>query len=435
MNVIRRGRERVAVLGGGVTGIAVGRASGGTVFEADTTAGGICASYYMFPGDPQHYFSRPKTPGWYRFEKGGGHWIFGGDPVVLHLFERLACLKRYSRRSSVRLDDGRLVPFPLQDHLHELDRAVSADILSEAATAGSGGQTMAESHQRRFGRTLFELFFRPFHESYTAGLYGQIAPQDDYKTPVDIKRMIRGALKQTEAVGYNTTFLYPSDGLDALVSKLADGVAIEYAKRCVAVDLRARELQFDDGSSAGYDSLISTLPLPIALAQTGLKTDTRPDPYTGVVVLNIGAIRGDRCPDDHWIYVTRSRGKFHRIGFYTNVDVHFSAIEDDRPRVALYIERAIPGGTRLTAEEIEEYQQATIAELQEWGIIGDVEVCDVSTVDVAYTWQWSGSRWREEALKVLDEQGVMQVGRYARWVFQGIADSVRDGLMAGATLG
>ena len=104
MDVIRRGRERVAVLGGGVTGIAAGRASGGTVFEADTTAGGICASYYMFPGDPQHYFSRPKTPGWYRFEKGGGHWIFGGDPVVLHLFERLACLKRYSRRSSVRLE-------------------------------------------------------------------------------------------------------------------------------------------------------------------------------------------------------------------------------------------------------------------------------------------------------------------------------------------
>ena len=34
----------------------------------------------------------------------------------------------------------------------------------------------------------------------------------------------------------------------------------------------------------------------------------------------------------------------------------------------------------------------------------------------------------------LDEHGVMQVGRYARWVFQGIADSVRDGLMAGATV-
>ena len=430
-----RGRERVAILGGGVTGIAAGRASGGKVFEADTTAGGICASYYMFPGDPRHYFSRPKTLGWYRFEKGGGHWIFGGDPAVLRLFERAAGLKRYARRSSVRLDGGRLIPFPLQDHLHQLDRAVTADILSEAATAGSGGQTMAESHQRRFGNTLFELFFRPFHERYTAGLYGQIAPQDDYKTPVDVTRMIRGALNQTEAVGYNTTFLYPADGLDALVAKLAEGVTIEYAKRCVTVDLRARELHFDDGSCAGYDSLISTLPLPIILAQAGLKTETRPDPHTGVVVLNIGAIRGDRCPNDHWIYVTRSNGAFHRIGFYTNVDGHFAPIDDRRLRVGLYVERAFPGGTRLTPAEIETYRQTTLAELQDWGIIGDVEVCDVSTVDVAYTWQWSGSRWRGEALKLLDEHGVLHVGRYARWVFQGIADSVRDGLMVGATLG
>ena len=428
------GRERVAVLGGGVTGIAAGRASGGTVFEADTTAGGICASYYMFPGDPQPYFSRPTHSGWYRFEKGGGHWIFGGDPAVLRLFERAAGMTRYSRRSSVRLDDGRLIPFPLQDHLHDLDPALTADILSEAATAGSGGQTMAESHQRRFGNTLFELFFRPFHERYTAGLYGRIAPQDDYKTPVDVKRMIRGALNQTEAVGYNTTFLYPTDGLDALVAKLAEGVSIEYAKRCVTVDLKAQELHFDDGSSAGYDSLISTLPLPIVLAQTGLETKARPDPYTGVVVLNIGAFRGDRCPDDHWIYVTRSKGRFHRVGFYTNVDRHFAPPDDVRERVGLYVERAFPGGARLTAAEIEEYRQTTLAELQDWGIIGDVEVCDVSTVDVAYTWQWQDSGWRGEALKLLDQHAVLQVGRYARWVFQGIADSVRDGLMAGATL-
>ena len=429
-----RGRERVAVLGGGVTGIAAGRASGGKVFEADTTAGGICASYYMFPGDPQPYFSRPKAPGWYRFEKGGGHWIFGGDPAVLRLFERAAGMTRYSRRSSVRLDDGRLVPFPLQDHLHDLDPRLTADILSEAATAGSGGQTMAESHQRRFGNTLFELFFRPFHERYTAGLYGRIAPQDDYKTPVDVKRMIRGALNQTEAVGYNTTFLYPTDGLDALVGKLAEGVSIEYAKRCVRVDLKAKELHFDDGSGTGYDSLISTLPLPIVLAQTGLQTQARPDPHTGVVVLNIGAFRGDRCPDYHWIYVTRSKGLFHRVGFYTNVDRHFAPPDDVRERVGLYVERAFSGGTRLTAAEIEQYRQTTLAELQEWGIIGDVEVCDVSTVDVAYTWQWQDSGWRGEALKLLDQHGVLQVGRYARWVFQGIADSVRDGLMAGATL-
>jgi len=35
-------------------------------------------------------------------------------------------------------------------------------------------------------------------------------------------------------------------------------------------------------------------------------------------------------------------------------------------------------------------------------------------------------------LKVLEEHDIQMVGRYARWVFQGISDSLRDGLYVGA---
>ena len=34
----------------------------------------------------------------------------------------------------------------------------------------------------------------------------------------------------------------------------------------------------------------------------------------------------------------------------------------------------------------------------------------------------------------LEAHGVEPVGRYARWHFQGIADSIRDGLRAGSLL-
>ena len=37
-----------------------------------------------------------------------------------------------------------------------------------------------------------------------------------------------------------------------------------------------------------------------------------------------------------------------------------------------------------------------------------------------------------DALAALEAVGVEQVGRYARWHFQGIADSLADGLAAGA---
>ena len=70
-------------------------------------------------------------------------------------------------------------------------------------------------------------------------------------------------------------------------------------------------------------------------------------------------------------------------------------------------------------------------ELQQWQFIGPAEVVDPTWIDVAYTWAWPGSTWKQAALSRLEEVGIYQVGRYGRWLFQGIADSIRDGFMAG----
>ena len=59
---------------------------------------------------------------------------------------------------------------------------------------------------------------------------------------------------------------------------------------------------------------------------------------------------------------------------------------------------------------------------------------DSTWIDVAYTWTWPDSRWRQLALQQLEKFGIYQIGRYGRWEFQGIADSIRDGLFAGASM-
>jgi hypothetical protein len=45
-----------------------------------------------------------------------------------------------------------------------------------------------------------------------------------------------------------------------------------------------------------------------------------------------------------------------------------------------------------------------------------------------------GSNWKELAVSELEKHGVYQVGRYGRWVFQGIAESIEDGFSAGNAL-
>ncbi len=427
------------ILGAGMTGLAAGMVSGAPVLEAASGPGGICRSYYLAPGSNEPLDTAPADGHACRFENGGGHWIFGGDAPVLDFLGRLVPMKRYSRRSSVYFpDSAQYVPYPLQNHLRCLPQDVVVPALTEMARPAGRYRTMDEWLTESFGATLTDLFFGPFHDLYTAGLHTQIAPQDPYKSPVDITMALRGALDDAPAVGYNTTFLYPDKGLDELARQLAARGQIHYGQRVVGIDANARSVKLADGNERGYERLLATLPLNQLMSMTGLQTEARPDPHTSVLVLNIGARRGPKCPDDHWLYIPHSKSGFHRVGFYSNVDTSFLPAESraSSDRASLYIERAYVGGEpEPDAAEVADYTQRVIAELQAWGYIGEAESARADWIDVAYTWSWPGSTWRQEAIKALEEKNIFPVGRYARWVFQGIADSVRDGFVAGASLG
>jgi len=426
----------ICILGAGVTGLAAALASGGTAYEAAERPGGICSSYYMRPGDAEPRTGPAAGSGAYRFEIGGGHWIFGGDPVVLRLIDNMAGTRRYSRKSAVFFPDTeRHVPYPLQNHLGFLDIATASTALAELFAAPRGiPQTMEQWLVQSFGPTLTDMFFGPFHEAYTAGLWTRIAPQDGYKSPVEPAHVISGTFAATPAAGYNATFLYPAGGLDRLADAIGSRASVSYGKRAIKIDTSSREVHFGDGSSVGYRDLISTLPLNAALRLAGVEVEQVCDPHTSVLVLNVGAERGRSCPDDHWIYVPRSRSGFHRIGFYSNVDPSFlpGGEKDSNKRVSIYVERAYASGQRPSPEEAKRYEREVISELTEWGFIGQAEVAHPTWIDVAYTWNWPGSKWRAEALSALEQSGIQQIGRYGRWNFQGIAQSIGEGLMTGS---
>ena len=397
----------VLVVGGGVTGLAAGIATGAVVLEAESGPGGLSRSY--------------GAEG-YRFERGGGHWIFGGDPDVLALLHDCAPLTRHVRRSAVDfLDRGALVPFPVQHHLDALGADVVSAIAVEAARPAGSPVTQRDWLLEQFGPTLCELFFFPFHERYTAGLYREVAPQDGYKSP--------GVGAAT--AGYNATFAYPSAGLDVMTGALAARCAhVEYGARVVAISTGDKTVTCADGRVFAYDRLVSTLPLRDTLRLAEVTVEAAADPYTSVLVVNVGARRGPKCPDVHWAYVPASVSGFHRVGFYSNVDESFLPItaRGRGDRVAAYVERTYRGGDRPSPDAAAAYVAAAVAELQELGYIGAVDVVDQSWIDTAYTWRRPSSTWVHDACASLESVGVHPVGRYGRWRFQGIADSVRDGL-------
>jgi protoporphyrinogen oxidase len=362
------------ILGGGMTGLAAGISSGHPVLEASSRPGGICSSYYVRPGETERLSQRPEDGEAYRFEIGGGHWIFGGDPTVLHFARRLAPMCEYERSSAIYFAaEDRYAPYPIQNHLRYLGEDIAARALKELVGQPNGAVTMKDWLAQSFGPTLCELFFYPFHERYTSGLYETIAPQDAYKSPVNISLAIDGAFRRVDPVGYNVTFLYPQDGLDNLARRMAEQCDIRYDSKIVHIDVRAKELHLADGTVLPYRRLVSTLPLNTALEMSDTTTDARPDPHTSVLVLNIGATRGERCPDEHWFYNPDAASGFHRVGFYSNVDRSFLPHSQQARNngVSIYVERAYLGGERPSEAEVADYGRAVVEELQSWGYIGD----------------------------------------------------------------
>ena len=198
---------------------------------------------------------------------------------------------------------------------------------------------------------------------------------------------------------------------------MATRCRIELDRRVVRIDPGRRILAFADGSARPYEALLSTLPLNRVMEMTGLLPAAPPDPFTSVLVVNIGAIRGPACPDDHWLYLPQSDCGCHRVGFYSNVDPSFlpAAARPAKERVSLYVERSFPGGQRPAAAAIDAHGRRVVEELRDWGFIERAEVVHPTWIDVAYTWSWPGSSWRAEALQVLQDAGIWQIGRYGRW--------------------
>jgi protoporphyrinogen oxidase len=432
------------ILGGGVTGLACGLASGLPVYEMSEAPGGICASYYVVPGDGRRLHGSPRDEEAYRFEIGGGHWLWGGDPLILRFLRSLTEFKSYARKAGVYLPDPDIiVPYPIQNHLSYLGPDTAMQALREMCVANSGNHsaaTMADWLQASFGPTLCRIFFDPFHELYTAGLWRDLAPQDDSKSPVNLSLAVKGACKrEAQTAGYNVNFLYPGEGLNFVAQRMASQCEVHYGHRVEKICVRQKTVLFGDGTAQPFEALLCTLPLNTTLRLASLKLSCKPDPYTSVMVINIGARKGPRCPEEHWLYIPRSKAGSHRVGFYSNVDSSFlpRSARQAGDRVSVYVEKAYPGGQKPTEDQTQELTEAVVEELRARGWIENVEVTDPTWIETAYTWVWPGSHWRREAIDTLEAHGIYQLGRYGRWApqltDQGIAQSIRDGLWAGAS--
>jgi protoporphyrinogen oxidase len=361
------------VLGAGVTGLAAGIKTGFPVFEKNNKPGGLCRSY--------------QKDG-YHFEQGGGHWIFGEGQGRDFVKDRVQLID-YERKAGVLFDQ--IFQYPIQNVLNEESWHLPSSFKGWLFN--------------KFGNDMCRMFFFPFNKKYTAGLYDDIIQDDPAKTPAQGGK------------GYNVTFGYPVNNLSGLIDVMASENKIVTGEEINHINIYDKYFTTKSGIVVEYDKLISTLPLVETLRLAGIQyTDL---PFTSVIVLNVGGIRGKLCPKEHWLYIPNKEVPFFRVGFYSNVDQRMSP----DGCVSMYIERAIRPGQMIG----DGYIQNTIDWLIDKRWIEQAMVVDSNYIKYAYTWCNHNTN-RQKYIDLLKQHSIYSTGRYGKWKFQGIVESIQDGL-------
>jgi UDP-galactopyranose mutase len=328
-------RVPALIVGAGPTGLSAAYHLGedALLIEQQQTVGGWCRSFV----------DRGFTFDW------AGHIMFSKDPYVLELYRLLLGDNvHWQDREAWIFSQGVYTRYPFQGALYGLPAAVIKECIMGAIEARFGtapspnaprasGSKAAPRNFLEFiykvwGRGIARHFAIPYNEKLWA------MPLDEMETswlggrvPLpDLEDMIEGALSPVaKPMGPNARFGYPlHGGFQALMNGFLPHIRgeVRLNTQAVRISPSRRTATFADGTSARYEHMISTIPLPRLVALCGdeapaaVREAARGLRHLSVRCVNIGVGRPD-ITDKHWIYYPE-QSVFHRIFVQGNASPH-----------------------------------------------------------------------------------------------------------------
>jgi UDP-galactopyranose mutase len=180
---------------------------------------------------------------------------------------------------------------------------------------------------QRFGTGIAKNFMLPFNRKVWATELRSMNYQwiEERIQEPRFRDVFRGIFsKRSSAYGPNATFWYPQNGgTSALPDSFLPFINhIEYGERCTEIDTDNRTLHFQTGKKQGYETLISSLPLPRLVASIKKAPQKVIDAANKlkanrVTTVNLGIDR-EKVSDRHWVYFPEEQFVFQRISFPMN---------------------------------------------------------------------------------------------------------------------
>jgi protoporphyrinogen oxidase len=421
--------KKVVIIGGGLAGLSAGHhllEYEPIVFEKEPVLGGLCRSFTQdgFTFDCTGHLIHLKNA--YTKEL-----VARILPDAFNPHERLAAI--YSKSTTT--------PYPFQANTYGLPPEVVKECIvgfveSMRASTNGGPKNFHDWVLQTFGTGIAKHFMLPYNEKFWKQDLRTIRSDwVSWSIPKPtLDEVVNGALGLTnKGMGYNPKFIYPKNsGIDCLPQALARPIKNVHVNETVEyIDPKKKYVRLMSGREQPYDALISSLPLPTAyrlLKDTpdSLKTQAQGLQAISVLNINVGIDRPN-ISDQHWIYFPEDEYIFSRVGFPMN----FSQAVAPPGTSSMYIEITHQPDKTLNVEEAFE---RSILDLERCGILrrGD-RILTRQIIDLKFAYVMFDDHRHthlQSLIDYLESRDIYTAGRYGRWDYYSMEDSILSGKKA-----
>ena len=436
---------KVAVVGAGPAGItaAYALAQGGAeveVFEAADGVGGLARSLRL----------------WGQTVDLGPHRFFSSDARVNRLWlDVVGDDYRMVDRLTRVYYAGKFFRYPLKPvealftlGLVEASRSVASYLMQKVRGSASLGEEPSLEHWvvSRFGRRLFEIFFKTYSEK----LWGIPCSQLDADFAAQrIKRFSLGeAMKAALGMskGRHKTlvdrFAYPLEGTGMVYERMARAIEAGSGRvhlNCPVAKVTPRkgaaDVTLGSGETSSFDRVVSTMPLNrLVQGLDGAPPDVREAAscltYRSTVLVYLQVDATDLFPDQ-WLYIHAPELRLGRVTNFRNWVPHING-DDDTSILAL--EYWADEGDAFWSQADEELAALAEAEARQAGLLADAPVRDTTVYHMpgSYPVYRRGYRKHVEAIAgfLKDFPTLVPIGRSGSFKYNNQDHSILMGLLA-----
>lgn len=221
--------RKIAIIGAGVSGLTTAHLLKDrfdvTVFEKEDMPGGLIRCMRI-DGSLFHIC--------------GGHVFNTKYPDVLDWVKKFVSFEgeyiKADRNSSIIFDDGHCVPYPIENHIYYFDRNLQKrciqDFLQIALSGEQSYSNFEDFLEKRFGKTLYELYFSPYNQKVWRSPLNRIPLSWlEGKLPMpSVEEILYNNMNHVEEKNFvHSTFWYPKNGgSQFFADRLAEGLNIRY---------------------------------------------------------------------------------------------------------------------------------------------------------------------------------------------------------------